>query len=156
MNKMPMVGVALVLASGCTSYRVTPLVAGHANRKVVIVDNPLVVPRDVGPRLQTEFRSRGFDAEYKTGVPVLSEDCLMVTYDVRRAFNIWAPKPWVNYISVKISDRQGNLLADALYKHRMGALSLNFGALCPCARTKARPLFEALFKDYPRVSDMEF
>ena len=90
------------------------------NRKVVIVDNPCVVPRDVGPRLQTEFRSRGFDAEYKTGFPVLTEDCLVVTYEVRRTFNVWAPYPWVNYIKVTISDKTGRLLADAVYLHHIG------------------------------------
>lgn len=150
------IAAMVAVMSGCTSYSIKPLANGYLGRKVVIVDNTRVVPRDVGPRLKTEFESRGFEVTNSKGLRRVSDDDLFVTYDVRRTFNIWVPCPWVNYIAIKVFDADENCIAEGLYRHRMGTLSFAFSSLCTCSRTKARPLFSEFFSAYPRIKDGEF
>lgn len=144
---------------GCTSYRINPMPEGRENARVIVLDNPKVTMKDVGPRLAREFESRGFKAEYRPGYVLpreVKDGDLIVSYTALRNFNLFAPYPWLGYAEINVRDVAGREVAYGRYKQRAGFWALNFTRLCTCSRTKLRPLFGKMFENYPRKSAGEY
>jgi hypothetical protein len=132
----PLVAVALLVLSGCTTVRVQPIdPATPPLERVCIERNPKVIVADFVPVVQAGFERHGIaTAVYD---PPLPEDCEHVmTYTARRG---WDFVPYLKYAELEVRNRR-QAIGSATYRHA-GGLGLNKWA---STRAKMTPVIDAL------------
>ena len=133
--------LTMIVFTGCTSIKVTPIPALYNVQKITIKNNPKVIVSDYVPVIREGFDRHGISTEISDNVSN-NKDKFSATYTALRNWDII---PYLTHGEVKVWYK-GRIIGSATY-HLIGNGGLSFYKW-QGVKTKIDPVMDQLLKEY--------